>query len=79
MIDDSGVYKDLTGGLTDSGMFKALYEVRGMGRPLKIGEEIVLRTPGGNVCGQVVDSSKEGEMWWALVEPCMQSKSNEKV
>ena len=69
MENDAVVYKDLTGGLTDSGMFKAINEVRGTGRPLRIGEEIVLRTPEGNICGQVINSSKEGKMWYALVEP----------
>ena len=68
--DDVAVYRDLTGGLTDSGMSKAIYEVRGTGRPPRIGEEIVLRTPEGSICGRVVDSSKEGKMWYALVEPC---------
>ena len=66
--DNTKIYRDLTGGLTDSGTFKAIYEVRGEGRPLKIGQEIVLRTPEGDVCGKVIDSSKEGKAWYALVE-----------
>ena len=68
MIDNSGVYRDLTGGLTEAGEFKAIYEVRGAGRPLRIGQEIVFRTPEGAVYGKVIDS-KKGKTWWALVEP----------
>ena len=67
--DDTMTYRDLTNGLTDSGMFKAIYEVRGTGKPPWIGQEIVLRTPEGNVRGQVVDSDKEDKTWYALVEP----------
>ena len=69
MMDGSEIYRDLTGGLTDSGMFKATYELRGIGRPLRIGREIVLEIPEGNICGKVIESSKNGKMWYALVEP----------
>ena len=66
--DDTGIYRDLIGGLTDSGMFKAVYELRGEGRSPRIGQKIVLRTLEGNVSGRVVDSNKEGKTWYALVE-----------
>lgn len=49
--DDAKIYRDLTGGLTDFGTFKAVYEVRGKGKLPCIGEEIVLRTPEGDICG----------------------------
>ena len=72
--DDAKIYRDQTGGLTDSGMFKAIYEIHGKGRSPRIGQEIVLRTPEGNICGYVIDSGKEGRMWYTLVEPLSNCK-----
>ena len=66
--NDVAVPRNLTGGLTYLEAFKA-YEIRGTGKPLRIGQEIIFRTPESNVCGRVIDSSKEGKIWYALVEP----------
>ena len=70
-LQDEGaaIYRDLTGGLTDSSEFDAVYEVHGMGAPPYLGEEISLELLEGNMRGCVIDCSMNGAKWCALVDP----------
>ena len=63
MNNDVAVPRNLTG---SPEAFK-VYEIRGIGRPLRIGQEIVFETPEGTVCGKVIDS-KRSKAWWVLIE-----------
>lgn len=70
MKQNKAIYRDLTGGLTDLGGFKALCEARGEGTPPAVGEEIEFEMCSGGTIDAIASSVQyNGAEWIAMMEP----------